>query len=76
MSNFITNSNAKDLKKRLIELIQKSDELKFLVGFFYFSGIRELYNGLKENPVQKIKVLAGLNVDTTNYGMLELADHK
>ena len=74
MSNFITNNDAKDLKKRLIELIQKSDELKFLVGFFYFSGIRELYKGLKENPNQKIKVLVGLNVDATNYGVLELAD--
>ena len=74
MSNFITNDEAKDLKKRLIELIQKSDELKFLVGFFYFSGIRELYKGLKEKPDQKIKVLVGLNVDATNYGMIELAD--
>jgi len=74
MSNFITNNEAKDLKKRLIELIQKSDELKFLVGFFYFSGIRELYKGLKENPDQKIMVLVGLNVDATNYGMIELAD--
>jgi len=55
MSNFITNSNAKDLKKRLIELIQKSEELKFLVGFFYFSGIRELYNGLKSNPDTIVK---------------------
>ncbi len=73
MSNFITNSDAKDLKKRLVELIQKSDELKFLVGFFYFSGIRELYKGLKEKPDQKLKVLVGLNVDATNYGMLELA---
>lgn len=73
MSNFITNTDSKDLKKRLIELIQKSDELKFLVGFFYFSGIRELYKGLKENPNQKIKVLVGLNVDATNYGVLELA---
>ena len=74
MSNFITNNKGKDLKKRLIELIQKSDELKFLVGFFYFSGIRELYKGLEENPNQKIKVLVGLNVDATNYGMVELAD--
>jgi len=74
MSNFITNNDAKDLKKRLIELIQKSDELKFLVGFFYFSGIRELYKGLKEKPDQKIKILVGLNVDATNYGMIELAD--
>ena len=74
MNNFITNNEAKDLKRRLIELIQKSVELKFLVGFFYFSGIRELYKGLKENPNQKIKVLVGLNVDATNYGMVELAD--
>ena len=74
MSNFITNSDAKDLKKRLIELIQKSDELKFLVGFFYFSGIRELYKGLNEKSSQKIKVLVGLNVDSTNYGVVELAD--
>ncbi len=72
LNNFITNNDSKDLKKRLIELIQKSDELKFLVGFFYFSGIRELYQGLKENPNQKIKVLVGLNVDATNYGVLEL----
>ena len=74
MNNFITNNNAKDLKQRLIALIQKSDELKFLVGFFYFSGIRELYKGLKENTNQKIKILVGLNVDSTNYGMLEIAD--
>jgi superfamily II DNA or RNA helicase/HKD family nuclease len=74
MNNFITNDESKDLKKRLIELIKKSDELKFLVGFFYFSGIRELYKGLKENSEQKIKVLVGLNADATNYGMLEFAD--
>jgi len=74
MNNFITNNDAKDLKRRLIELIKKSDELKFLVGFFYFSGIRELYKGLREKPDQKIKVLVGLNVDATNYGMIELAD--
>jgi len=74
MSNFITNSNAKDLKKRLIELIQKSDELKFLVGFFYFSGIRELYNGLKSNPDTIVNVLVGLNVDRNNLGLIEIAE--
>lgn len=57
MSNFITNNGAESLKKRLIKLIDKSDELKFLVGFFYFSGIRELYQGLKDNPDVKIKVI-------------------
>ena len=74
MNNFITNSEAKNLKSRLIELIQKSDELKFLVGFFYFSGIRELYEGLKEKPNIYIKVLVGLNVDRANLGLLEFAD--
>ncbi|MFC1613459.1 helicase-related protein [Patescibacteria group bacterium] len=74
MKNFITNSEANNLKKRLIELISKSEELKFLVGFFYFSGIRELYDGLKQNPNTKIRVLVGLNVDKTSKGVLELAE--
>lgn len=34
MKNFITNSGTGNLKKRLAELIGKSKELKFLVGFF------------------------------------------
>jgi hypothetical protein len=34
MVNFITNDNDKDLKKRLIELVEHSGEMKFLVGFF------------------------------------------
>lgn len=74
MGNFITNSNVDNLKNRLSELINKSDELKFLVGFFYFSGIRELYQGLKDNPDVKIKVLVGLNVDKQNYGLIEYGD--
>jgi len=74
MSNFITNSGIDNLKKRLLELINKSEELKFLVGFFYFSGIRELYQGLKNSPDVKIKVLVGLNVDKSNYGLLEYGD--
>lgn len=74
MKNFITNNDASNLKKRLIELIQKSDELKFLVGFFYFSGVMELYEGLKEKPDVNIKVLVGLNVDKANFGLLEFAE--
>jgi len=40
--NFITNSPTKHLKERLLELISESRELKFLVGSFYFSGLKEL----------------------------------
>lgn len=74
MKNFITNSKLDNLKKRLLELISKSEELKFLVGFFYFSGIHELYSGLKQNPNTEIKVLVGLSVDKTNKGILELVE--
>jgi HKD family nuclease len=66
--NFITNSESESLRDRLVELMSKSDELKFLVGFFYFSGIYELYDGLKQNPNTKLKVLVGLDVDKTNKG--------
>ncbi len=71
IKNFITNNDTDNLKKRLIDLMQKSDELKFLVGFFYFSGIRELYEGLKNNPKVNLKVLVGLNVDKTIFGLIE-----
>lgn len=74
MSNFITNTVTKDLKKRLTQLITKSEELKFLVGFFYFSGIKELYLALKQNQIFVLKVLVGLDVDESNYGLIEVSN--
>ncbi|MGV8025228.1 MAG: helicase-related protein [Anaerolineaceae bacterium] len=74
MANFITNDDDKDLKKRLVELIENSTEMKFLVGFFYFSGIRELYKGIRINPNVAIKILVGLNIDQSNYRILEYAE--
>lgn len=71
MCNFITNNKTKDLKKRILELISKSQELKFLVGFFYFSGLKELYQGLLDNKNVILKVLVGMNVDKTIYGIIE-----
>ena len=70
--NFITNSNAQNLQTRISELITHSNELKFLVGFFYFSGIRELYEGLKPNSDFLLKVLAGLKVDVINSQLVEM----
>ncbi len=73
INNFLTNQGFKNLGDRLIELIRKSEELKFLVGFFYFSGVKELYEGLKDNNNLLLKVLVGLNVDKANFGLIELA---
>ncbi len=62
--NFITNNGTHiNLNKRLQNLIEASKELKFLVGFFYFSGWQEVYQKLKENEAVSIKILVGLQVD-------------
>lgn len=74
MSNFITNSGTKDLKKRISEIIKVSKELKFLVGFFYFSGMKELIEALKNNPEAELKVLVGLDVDKHNNLLVEYAE--
>ncbi len=74
MTNFITNSGSDTLEKRLSELIANSEELKFLVGFFYFSGLKELYESLTQNPNFVLNILVGLNVDCLNYQLIEYAD--
>ncbi|MGA1847588.1 helicase-related protein [Deferribacter abyssi] len=72
MSNFITNHSEKKLSKRINTLITASNELKFLVGFFYFSGIRELIDSLKINNKTFLKILVGLNVDKINGKIIEV----
>lgn len=71
-NNFITNNKShKTLKGRLNTLISISDELKFLVGFFYFSGWQQLIESLKENSNAKLKLLVGLQVDAMLGKMVE-----
>lgn len=76
MNNFITNQKTKELRKRINQLISKSNELKFLVGFFYFSGIKELFEGLKQNQNFILKVLVGLDVDKFNYFLIEYEENE
>jgi hypothetical protein len=64
-TTFITNDSTKKLKDRIAQLIGGSKQLKFLVGFFYFSGIWVLYSSLKNNPSFQLDVLVGLNVYKT-----------
>lgn len=76
MSNFITNSQTKNLKSRLINLIKESTELKFLVGFFYFSGWQEIYEALKDNKEVNLKILVGLQVDNYLSDIIEVERSK
>ncbi len=74
---FITNENGVTLKERLKTLIKHSEEIKILVGFFYFSGIKELYEELKMLDSQgklkegHIKILIGLDIDKGAFGIYE-----
>jgi len=72
---FITNTKTKTLKKRIEQLITHSRELKFLVGFFYFSGWQQIYQTLNENEKLKLKVLVGLEVDSKLGKTIEYALH-
>lgn len=71
--NFITNSETRTLKKRLEQLIAHSRELKFLVGFFYFSGWAALYEALKAQDDLTIKILVGLDIGRTLDQLVEVA---
>lgn len=74
-NNFITNNTQqKTLKGRLNTLISISDELKFLVGFFYFSGWSDIYLSLQKNKKQKLKLLVGLQVCNYLGSIIEYAD--
>lgn len=70
---FITNTETKTLKKRLQQLIEHSQELKFLVGFFYFSGWQEIYQSLKNREDLIIRILVGLDVDRMLGRVIEIA---
>lgn len=74
-NNFITNNKQqKTLKGRLNTLISISDELKFLVGFFYFNGWSEIYQSLQKKPEQKLKILVGLQVFQHAGNIIEYAE--
>ncbi len=71
--NFITNTDSQTLRNRLNQLVGFSKELKFLVGFFYFSGWKALYEGLKEQDEITIKILVGLEVEKNIDQAFEIA---
>ncbi len=76
-NNFITNNrDQKNLKARINTLISISIELKFLVGFFYFSGWQEVFEALKSNPEAKVKLLVGLQVDKYLFKTIEFGDEQ
>jgi superfamily II DNA or RNA helicase len=59
--HFITNSGEKSLSKIIKGILPKTNALDFLVGYFYFSGIEEIYNNISE---KNMRILVGLDMDS------------
>ena len=59
----ITHKQGKLLREQLFELCGKCSELKILVGFFYFSGIKALYDALVASPQLKMRILVGADIE-------------
>jgi tetratricopeptide (TPR) repeat protein len=80
LTTLITNDGNNNLKSRLQELIKISEEVKILVGYFHFSGIKELHEILKklydEGKLSQghIKILVGLYNNTDEYGDMKNKD--
>ena len=61
------------MQARVEASLGMSRELKFLVGFFYFSGWQTLYEKLQANTALQLKVLVGLDVGADIGGLVERA---
>ena len=61
--NVLTQKDGKALKAALRDLCAGSDEIRMLVGFFYFSGVKAFYEALTANPQLKLRVLVGADIE-------------
>jgi len=69
---FITNKEQL-LSELINNIIPTSENLYFLVGYFYFSGFNELYKELND---KKIKILVGMEVGKDIFNNLIEIDNK
>lgn len=63
MNTLLTHKKGKVIKEQILDLCSKSSEIKILISFFYFSGIKTFYNSLRENPHIKMRILVGTDTE-------------
>lgn len=56
----ITNTGTNTLSSNLKTILPKCDRIDALVGYFYFSGFKDLHNELKD---KHIRILVGMDID-------------
>ena len=61
MSHFIQNTGENSLSQIINNLLpSKTKAMDFLVGYFYFSGIQEIYKNIDDKPM---RILVGMDMD-------------
>lgn len=61
MANFIQNTQTDNLSVTLNQLLpNETKSMDFLVGYFYFSGMEEIYENIEG---KKMRILVGMDVD-------------
>ena len=53
-------NNSQNIGEQIKQYMERSKELDFLVGYFYFSGFKEIYENLDDKYV---KILIGMNLE-------------
>ncbi len=66
-TQFITNQE-KFLSDVINNILPSAHRLYFLIGYFYFSGFREVYKQLRD---KEVKILVGLEVETDLYNKIK-----
>ncbi len=68
---FFTNEKGRKLIDRFKTLFRDTKELNIIVGYFYLSGIYQLYEELEK--VDKIRIIVGMEVERRVYELLDRA---
>ncbi|SFE06484.1 SNF2-related protein [Thermophagus xiamenensis] len=66
---FFTNETGSSLLDRFKRTLKDTQYFDILVGYFRASGFYQLYEALE--PVEKIRILVGLNVDRNTFDILQ-----
>ncbi len=60
MSTSITNTGNNTLSQNLKSILPNCNKVDALVGYFYFSGFRDIHHELKD---KQIRILVGMDID-------------
>lgn len=66
---FFTNEEGHTLLSRFKSTLKDTQLFDVLVGYFRASGFHQLYDALE--PVEKVRILVGLNVDRDSYDIMQ-----